>query len=130
MAQAPLLLHDGGHLPSTYSALSILNILGDDFSRLQKDALLSSIRTLQQPDGRLVAQIFSKKMLIRSFVGGASHGCLTSCMLYFQFYICAHGSGNRFAIRLLCWSYDPLSLYILHNVLTHFYVFVLAYFSC
>ena len=58
MAQAPLLLHDGGHLPSTYSALSILKILGDDFSRLQKDALLSSMKMLQQADGRLLFQNF------------------------------------------------------------------------
>lgn len=45
------LLHDGGHLASTYSALAILKILGDDLSRVRKDALLSSMRTLQRPDG-------------------------------------------------------------------------------
>ncbi|CAM6128103.1 unnamed protein product [Calypogeia fissa] len=45
------LLYDGGHLAMTYSALAILTILGDDFSRVSREAISKSIRALQQPDG-------------------------------------------------------------------------------
>eukprot|EP00249_Psilotum_nudum_P009441 c21940_g1_i3 orf=279-1352(-) len=41
----------GGHLASTYSALAILRILGDDFSRVRREAISTTMRTLQQPDG-------------------------------------------------------------------------------
>ncbi|KAG0575744.1 hypothetical protein KC19_5G027400 [Ceratodon purpureus] len=45
------ILYDGGHLASTYSALSILRILGDDLSCIEHEALLNTVRGLQQPDG-------------------------------------------------------------------------------
>ncbi|KAH7440513.1 hypothetical protein KP509_04G111100 [Ceratopteris richardii] len=48
---ASALRYDGGHLASTYSALAILSILGDNFSRVQKHSLLMSMRKLQQHDG-------------------------------------------------------------------------------
>ncbi|MCO5594896.1 hypothetical protein L7F22_058080 [Adiantum nelumboides] len=48
---ASALVHDGGHLASTYSALAILTILGDDLCRVRKHALLVSMRKLQQQDG-------------------------------------------------------------------------------
>jgi geranylgeranyl transferase type-1 subunit beta len=47
-------LYDGGHLASTYSALSILRILGDDLSCVEREAVLKTVRGLQQPDGRSV----------------------------------------------------------------------------
>ncbi|EFJ17469.1 hypothetical protein SELMODRAFT_114230 [Selaginella moellendorffii] len=44
--------YDGGHLAMTYSALAILKILGDDYSRVSRNAIVRSMRSLQQPDGR------------------------------------------------------------------------------
>lgn len=52
--QASPILYDGGHLASTYSALSILRILGDDLSCVEHAAVLQTVRELQQPDGRSV----------------------------------------------------------------------------
>ncbi|XP_022900196.2 geranylgeranyl transferase type-1 subunit beta [Onthophagus taurus] len=40
-----------GHVASTYTALCILLILGDDLSRVNKPSLLRSLRSLQQPNG-------------------------------------------------------------------------------
>lgn len=48
---SPPILYDGGHLASTYSALSILRILGDDLSCVEREAVLKTVRGLQQPDG-------------------------------------------------------------------------------
>ena len=36
----------------TYTALASLLILGDDFSRINKPALMKGLQALQQPDGR------------------------------------------------------------------------------
>lgn len=36
----------------TYSALALLKILGDDFSKVLQANILNSMRLLQQPDGR------------------------------------------------------------------------------
>lgn len=47
----PPISYDGGHLASTYSALSILRILGDDLSCVEHEAVLNTVRGLQQPDG-------------------------------------------------------------------------------
>lgn len=49
--QTPPISYDGGHLASTYSALSILRILGDDLSCVEHEAVLNTVRGLQQPDG-------------------------------------------------------------------------------
>jgi prenyltransferase beta subunit len=43
---------DCAHLATTYTALCTLRVLGDDFSRLDRAAILSAIKHLQQPDGR------------------------------------------------------------------------------
>ncbi|XP_057813740.2 geranylgeranyl transferase type-1 subunit beta [Cryptomeria japonica] len=43
--------NNGGHLASTYSALSILRIMGDDLAQLDKKILLKSMKNLQQFDG-------------------------------------------------------------------------------
>jgi geranylgeranyl transferase type-1 subunit beta len=40
------------HLAMTYTALAILTTLGDDLSRVNKEAVVQAIRTLQQADGR------------------------------------------------------------------------------
>ena len=46
--------HNGSHLASTYSALAILKIVGYDLANIDSNALLSSMKKLQQPDGRQV----------------------------------------------------------------------------
>ncbi|KAG2595640.1 hypothetical protein PVAP13_5KG088300 [Panicum virgatum] len=43
--------HNGSHLASTYSALAILKIVGYDLANIDSNALLSSMKKLQQPDG-------------------------------------------------------------------------------
>lgn len=47
----PVREHDQGHLAMDYCALSLLAVLGDDLSRVNKKALLQGVRRLQQPDG-------------------------------------------------------------------------------
>lgn len=42
---------DDGHIAMTYSALCLLVILGDDLSRVNRKAILGSLRKLQQEDG-------------------------------------------------------------------------------
>lgn len=39
------------HITMTYNALCLLLILGDDFSRVDRPAIIASIRSLQRPDG-------------------------------------------------------------------------------
>ncbi|GJN05807.1 hypothetical protein PR202_ga23472 [Eleusine coracana subsp. coracana] len=48
---------NGSHLASTYSALAILKIVGYDLASIDSKALLSSIRKLQQLDGRYAFSI-------------------------------------------------------------------------
>ncbi|KAI5431434.1 hypothetical protein KIW84_035573 [Lathyrus oleraceus] len=43
--------HNNSHLASTYCALSILKIVGYDFSNLDSESMSTSMRNLQQPDG-------------------------------------------------------------------------------
>ncbi|XP_020264057.1 geranylgeranyl transferase type-1 subunit beta isoform X2 [Asparagus officinalis] len=43
--------HNGSHLASTYCALGLLKILGYDFSRIDSESILISMRNLQQSDG-------------------------------------------------------------------------------
>ncbi|NWX54959.1 PGTB1 transferase, partial [Promerops cafer] len=47
--------YDSGHIAMTYTGLSCLAILGDDFSRVNKDALLAGLRALQLEDGSFCA---------------------------------------------------------------------------
>jgi prenyltransferase beta subunit len=49
--------HIGSHLASTYSALAILKIVGYDLTTIDRKALLSSMRKLQEPDGRYAFSI-------------------------------------------------------------------------
>jgi len=43
--------HDQSHIAMTYTALSILRICGDDFSRVNKTAIMKALSTLQREDG-------------------------------------------------------------------------------
>lgn len=49
----------------TYTAILILAILRDDFSRLDREAMQVHISQLQQPDGRYVSHI-NVKLCLRS----------------------------------------------------------------
>lgn len=49
-----ILVHNGSHLASTYCALAILKIIGYNFSDIDSESISSSMRSLQQPDGRYV----------------------------------------------------------------------------
>ena len=40
------------HLAMTYSALASLLVLGDDFSNVDKNGIIKSLRYLQKMDGR------------------------------------------------------------------------------
>ena len=44
--------YDSGHIAMTYTGLSCLVILGDDLSRVNKEACLAGLRALQLEDGR------------------------------------------------------------------------------
>lgn len=54
MFQAPGVSHpyDSGHIAMTYTGLCCLVILGDDLSRVNKEACLAGLRALQLEDGR------------------------------------------------------------------------------
>jgi len=43
--------HDYSHITHTYTALAVLKILGDDFSRVNRSAIIRSVRRLQNEDG-------------------------------------------------------------------------------
>ncbi|XP_068127776.1 geranylgeranyl transferase type-1 subunit beta isoform X1 [Hyperolius riggenbachi] len=47
--------YDSGHIAMTYTALCSLLILGDDLSRVNKEACLAGLRALQLPDGSFCA---------------------------------------------------------------------------
>ncbi|KAG7300193.1 hypothetical protein JYU34_015743 [Plutella xylostella] len=46
-----------GHLAMTYTGLCILLVLGDDFSRVNRKAIIEGIRALQTPDGNFAATL-------------------------------------------------------------------------
>lgn len=54
LLQGPGVLHpyDSGHVAMTYTGLCSLLILGDDLSRVNKQACLAGLRALQLEDGR------------------------------------------------------------------------------
>ena len=45
------LKHDCSHITHTFTALAVLKVLGDDFSRVNRSAVLRSVRALQNKDG-------------------------------------------------------------------------------
>eukprot|EP00051_Salpingoeca_urceolata_P029783 m.491004 g.491004 ORF g.491004 m.491004 type:complete len:361 (-) comp28992_c0_seq1:123-1205(-) len=54
-ADAPPLLLDGGHLASTYTALCLLAVLGDDYTRLDRTGVARDLSRYQLPSGAFVA---------------------------------------------------------------------------
>lgn len=44
--------YDSCHIAMTYTALATLLILGDDLSRVNRGAIIETLRRLQQKDGR------------------------------------------------------------------------------
>ena len=51
---------DSGHIAMTYTAIASLLILGDDLSRVNKTAVLTALRSLQQDDGRWVGILVAR----------------------------------------------------------------------
>jgi geranylgeranyl transferase type-1 subunit beta len=51
------------HIAMTYSALCVLKILGDDFSRVNKKAIIGALKFLQMENGRLVFFVLKIKFL-------------------------------------------------------------------
>lgn len=51
-----VLIHNNSHLASTYCAIAILKIVGYDLSNLDSESIVTSMRNLQQPDGRYVLE--------------------------------------------------------------------------
>jgi len=49
--------HDHGHITMTYTALASLLILGDDLSRINRQALLTGVKALQLPNGSFKAAL-------------------------------------------------------------------------
>ncbi len=52
--------YDSGHVAMTYTGLACLLILGDDLSRVCKEACLEGLRALQLEDGRFVLRPSSR----------------------------------------------------------------------
>ncbi|KAK7295709.1 hypothetical protein RJT34_18620 [Clitoria ternatea] len=46
-----VLIHNNSHLASTYCAIAILKIVGYELSNLDSELIVTSMRSLQQPDG-------------------------------------------------------------------------------
>jgi len=49
--------YDHGHIAMTYTALASLLVLGDDLSRLNREAVIAGVRALQLPDGSYKAAL-------------------------------------------------------------------------
>ncbi|KAK9283753.1 hypothetical protein L1049_012003 [Liquidambar formosana] len=49
--ESGVLIHNSSHLASTYCALAILKIVGFNFSHIDSETILTSMKNLQQPDG-------------------------------------------------------------------------------
>lgn len=43
--------HDKSHIAMTYTALAILAMCGDNFEKVQKKAIVNSLKKLQKEDG-------------------------------------------------------------------------------
>ncbi|KAL0490622.1 geranylgeranyl transferase type-1 subunit beta [Acrasis kona] len=69
--------NDFGHLAMTYTALAVLRILGDDYSRVDKKGIIGALKHLQQDDGCFIATAGGSERDIR-FLFCA---CATSCFL-------------------------------------------------
>ncbi|KAI8978895.1 terpenoid cyclases/protein prenyltransferase alpha-alpha toroid [Pilobolus umbonatus] len=58
--------YDSGHIANTYTALLNLLILGDDLSRVNREAIMKTIRLLQQEDGSIAPVYDSYEKDVRS----------------------------------------------------------------
>lgn len=58
--------YDSGHVAMTYTGLACLVILGDDLSRVCREACLAGLRALQLEDGRFVRTLVSLSLGSRS----------------------------------------------------------------
>lgn len=69
LLQGPGVLHpyDSGHVAMTYTGLCSLLILGDDLSRVNKEAVLAGLKVLQLEDGRLGNMILPKPLSVLAF---------------------------------------------------------------
>jgi geranylgeranyl transferase type-1 subunit beta len=61
----PINSNDFGHVAMTYTALAVLKILGDDFSRVNKKSITAALRKLQKPDGCFSATAAGSEIDIR-----------------------------------------------------------------
>ncbi|CAO3617355.1 unnamed protein product [Cunninghamella echinulata] len=66
--------YDSSHIANTYTALLSLLLLGDDLSRVNRTAILKSIRCLQQQDGSIAPTLGSLERDVR-FIFCASAIC-------------------------------------------------------
>lgn len=66
--------YDGCHVAMTYTALATLLILGDDLSRVNRPAIIKSLRTLQLKDGSFLSTLCGGENDMR-FVYSASCVC-------------------------------------------------------
>ena len=70
------ILLDKGHLVHTYSAITSLKILGDDFSRLRKKHIFDYLRKCQNEDGSFKATIDSYESDLRFLYAACAICCL------------------------------------------------------
>eukprot|EP01095_Lingulamoeba_sp_RSL-Kostka_P001675 TRINITY_DN12450_c0_g1_i2.p1 TRINITY_DN12450_c0_g1~~TRINITY_DN12450_c0_g1_i2.p1 ORF type:complete len:353 (-),score=116.45 TRINITY_DN12450_c0_g1_i2:111-1169(-) len=68
------LKHDYSHIANTYVALALLKILGDDFGRINREAILTSLLEMQLEDGSYSSQVIGSESDMR-FVYCASAIC-------------------------------------------------------
>ena len=54
---SPTHSHDHGHVAMTYTALATLLILGDNLSRVNRQAIAAGLKSLQLPDGSFMAAL-------------------------------------------------------------------------
>ena len=55
--------YDCSHIAMTYTALASLLILGDDLSRVDRPAVIESLKVLQLPDGRSEYEEFDENII-------------------------------------------------------------------
>ena len=57
--------YDGAHLAATYTAIAMLSILGDDFSRLDVSGIARALTSYQQPSGTFACTVHSAEADLR-----------------------------------------------------------------
>ncbi|KAI8914412.1 protein geranylgeranyltransferase-like protein type I beta subunit [Gorgonomyces haynaldii] len=74
--------YDASHVTMTYTALCILLILGDDLSRVNKPAILESLKMLQQDSGSFSASVLSHETDARFLFCACAIGYLLNDFLF------------------------------------------------